>query len=70
MPEPARPIPDGGAGFKSDIASTGENPLVDSDAINRSLRSPEQRQRTFLAVLINTAVASLSTSYLWFGLTF
>lgn len=33
-------------------------------------RSPQQRRRTFLGILVNTAVASLSTSYLWFALSF
>ena len=26
--------------------------------------------RTFMQVLVNTAVANVTTSYLWFGLTF
>ncbi|MDQ0848766.1 DHA3 family multidrug efflux protein-like MFS transporter [Arthrobacter sp. B3I9] len=35
-----------------------------------SLRSPAQRTRTFTGVLVNTALANITTSYLWFALTF
>ena len=31
---------------------------------------PPQGQRSFLHILANTAVANLTTSYLWFALTF
>ncbi|WP_395399477.1 MFS transporter [Arthrobacter sp. UC242_113] len=44
--------------------------LTDSDAVNTSLRSPEQRSRTFTGILVNTALANVTTSYLWFALTF
>jgi MFS transporter, DHA3 family, multidrug efflux protein len=40
------------------------------DGIDTSLRSPAQRSRTFAGVLINTALANITTSYLWFALTF
>lgn len=33
-------------------------------------RSARERDRTFAHILINTAVANLTTSYLWFALTF
>ncbi|HWH98230.1 MAG TPA: MFS transporter [Pseudolysinimonas sp.] len=32
--------------------------------------SPPNGMRTFLGVLVNTAIANVTTSYLWFGLTF
>ncbi|TLM83141.1 MFS transporter [Pseudarthrobacter sp. NamE5] len=34
------------------------------------MRSPAQRFRTFTGILANTAVANITTSYLWFALTF
>lgn len=40
------------------------------DAIDTSLRSPAQRTRTFAGILVNTALANITTSYLWFALTF
>ncbi|MEV7635499.1 MFS transporter [Pseudarthrobacter enclensis] len=39
-------------------------------AIDTSLRTPEERSRTFVGILINTALANITTSYLWFALTF
>jgi DHA3 family multidrug efflux protein-like MFS transporter len=44
--------------------------LTDPDAVDTSLRSPEQRSRTFAGILVNTALANVTTSYLWFALTF
>lgn len=44
-----------------------------SDATNTSdpgRALPQRGFRTFLHVLVNTAVANITTSYLWFGLTF
>ena len=38
--------------------------------IDTSLRSPAQRSRTFVGILVNTALANITTSYLWFALTF
>jgi MFS transporter, DHA3 family, multidrug efflux protein len=35
-----------------------------------SPRSPAQRTRTFTGILVNTALANITTSYLWFALTF
>lgn len=43
---------------------------ADADAIDTSLRSPAQRSRTFAGILVNTALANITTSYLWFALTF
>ncbi|WP_159801280.1 MFS transporter [Arthrobacter zhaoguopingii] len=45
-------------------------PPADSDAIDTSLRTPAERSRTFAGILINTALANITTSYLWFALTF
>ena len=44
--------------------------LADPDAVDTSVRSPAQRSRTFTAILVNTALANITTSYLWFALTF
>lgn len=44
--------------------------LEDPDAVDTSLRSPAQRYRTFAGILVNTALANITTSYLWFALTF
>jgi DHA3 family multidrug efflux protein-like MFS transporter len=43
---------------------------ADSDAIDMSVRTPAQRSRTFAGILVNTALANITTSYLWFALTF
>ena len=43
---------------------------ADPDAVDTSLRSPAQRSRTFAGILVNTALANITTSYLWFALTF
>jgi len=39
-------------------------------AVDTSLRTPAERSRTFAGILINTALANVTTSYLWFALTF
>ncbi|MEO3941202.1 MFS transporter [Paenarthrobacter nicotinovorans] len=41
-----------------------------TDTIDLSIRTPAQRSRTFTGILINTAIANITTSYLWFALTF
>ncbi|MFJ6535955.1 MFS transporter [Paenarthrobacter sp. NPDC091711] len=41
-----------------------------TDSIDLSVRTPEQRSRTFYGILVNTALANITTSYLWFALTF
>jgi len=43
---------------------------ADSDTTGTSLRSPAERSRTFAGILVNTALANITTSYLWFALTF
>lgn len=44
--------------------------LANPDAVDTSLRSAAQRSRTFTGILVNTALANVTTSYLWFALTF
>ncbi|MET1086831.1 MAG: MFS transporter, partial [Arthrobacter sp.] len=79
--EPARQravsAPDGGAGLREDAPLTST--VVDDgaaarptepDTIDTTLRSPAQRSRTFAGILVNTALANITTSYLWFALTF
>ncbi|WP_309075067.1 MFS transporter [Paenarthrobacter sp.] len=41
-----------------------------TDSIDLSIRTPAQRARTFTGILVNTALANITTSYLWFALTF
>ncbi len=41
-----------------------------SDVHDSNPPVPEHGMRSFLHILINTAVANLTTSYLWFALTF
>ena len=69
--------PDDGTRLVDDTAVTsipfggGEaERLADSEAVETSLRSPAQRSRTFAGILVNTALANITTSYLWFALTF
>ncbi|WP_081684029.1 MFS transporter [Granulicoccus phenolivorans] len=45
-------------------------PLADPAAVNRAIRPAPARMRTFTHVLINTGLAGITTSYLWFALTF
>lgn len=49
---------------------TAEPPLADPAAVNRAIRPAPARMRTFTHVLINTGLAGITTSYLWFALTF
>ena len=53
---------------EQDPAPSG--PAAAPAATDTSLRSPAQRSRTFAGILANTAVANITTSYLWFALTF
>ncbi|GEO91738.1 MFS transporter [Kocuria flava] len=73
--------PDGGAGLPADPVVTAPTPplpasdagppaLVDPGAVDTSVRTPQQRFRTFTGILVNTALANVTTSYLWFALTF
>ncbi|MDE8587292.1 MFS transporter [Arthrobacter sp. NQ4] len=43
---------------------------ADLDTVAASLRTPAERSRTFAGILVNTALANITTSYLWFALTF
>lgn len=76
-PPRAAAAPDGRTGLPEDPAVT--SPTADDagtprragpDAIDTSGRSPAQRFRTFSGILANTALANITTSYLWFALTF
>lgn len=50
--------------------SEQEPDLLDPEAIDTTVRSPQRRHRTFAGILVNTALANITTSYLWFALTF
>ncbi|NUU32956.1 MFS transporter [Arthrobacter sp. C9C5] len=43
---------------------------VAPDAVDTPLRDSKQRSRTFNGILLNTGLANITTSYLWFALTF
>ncbi|QDG62176.1 MFS transporter [Pseudarthrobacter sp. NIBRBAC000502771] len=43
---------------------------ADPDTVAAALRTPAERSRTFAGILVNTALANITTSYLWFALTF
>ncbi len=47
-----------------------QRPAVTAAAVGAPLRGPEQRYRTFMGILVNTGLANITTSYLWFALTF
>lgn len=52
-------------------SGAAESPgLANPDAVDTSLRSATQRSKTFTGILVNTALANITTSYLWFALTF
>lgn len=44
--------------------------LLDPEAVDTGVRDPAERARTFRSILANTALANLTTGYLWFALTF
>ncbi|TJY68978.1 MFS transporter [Arthrobacter sp. CAU 1506] len=73
----AAAVDGGGTGLHADAAvanateADGQgSSLADPEAVDTTLRSPEQRSRTFMGILVNTALANITTSYLWFALTF
>ena len=69
--DPAPPRAAADAAPTSAPVEDGEAPrLAGPDAVDTSLRSPAQRSRTFVGILVNTGVANITTSYLWFALTF
>ena len=43
---------------------------ADPDTAGTLPRTPAERSRTFISILVNTALANITTSYLWFALTF
>jgi DHA3 family multidrug efflux protein-like MFS transporter len=76
-PDPQEAVPDGGAASLEDATipsiragGGGAATVPDNDVIDTSLRSPEERYRTFMGILVNTGLANITTSYLWFALTF
>ncbi|MHA7278131.1 MFS transporter [Arthrobacter sp. MDT2-2] len=79
--EPALPraaaVPHDGAGFPEDLPApslqaddSGTPDRDDSGDVDTTLRSPAERSRTFLGILVNTGLANITTSFLWFALTF
>ena len=44
--------------------------LIDPSAVDTSVRPASARHRTFAGILANTALANVTTSYLWFSITF
>ncbi|MCU1575230.1 MAG: Major Facilitator Superfamily transporter, partial [Micrococcaceae bacterium] len=75
-PVPPTTVAPPGADFQEvGVASSpvGDGPaphLADPDTIDTSVRTAGQRFRTFAGILVNTAAANITTSYLWFALTF
>jgi DHA3 family multidrug efflux protein-like MFS transporter len=62
--------PGDGSAVSAPVEDDGALHLANPDAVDTSLRSPAQRFRTFKGILLNTAAANITTSYLWFALTF
>ena len=67
----AASAPAGRAALPADATATSapidaaEGPgLIDPEAVDTSVRSPAQRSRTFAGILVNTALANITTSYL------
>ncbi|MDQ0734487.1 DHA3 family multidrug efflux protein-like MFS transporter [Arthrobacter agilis] len=56
------------SGEAADPAARAEEGAVGT--IDGRARDPKQRSRTFAGILVNTALANITTSYLWFALTF
>lgn len=64
-------LSDEDGGVASATAPEGDGVhLADPAAVDTSLRTPQERSRTFAAILVNTAAANITTSFLWFALTF
>ena len=63
------PAPQGAGVVPQDSAAPREEVAAASPRA-ASLRSPAERNRTFPGILVNTALANITTSYLWFALTF
>ncbi|MHA7144238.1 MFS transporter [Arthrobacter sp. TmT3-37] len=75
VPPGAAAVPHGSTGLSEDVAVPFRQPgdsedRPDSESLHTSVRSPAERSRTFLRILVNTGVANITTSYLWFALTF
>lgn len=68
-PSPADPslqLPSGPT--PNDGTETAE--LIDPTAVDTTARPAKERHRTFTGILVNTALANITTSYLWFSITF
>jgi DHA3 family multidrug efflux protein-like MFS transporter len=71
--DPQTPPADGKRSGGSDAVLdewVGAPDAVDAAAIDTSFRTVGERRRTFTGVLVNTGIANITTSYLWFALTF
>ena len=54
----------------SEAAEDERSGTSDAPGVNTSFRTAEERRRTFMGILVNTGIANITTSYLWFALTF
>ncbi|WP_434995286.1 MFS transporter [Arthrobacter sp. Ld5] len=63
------PAPEGAAATSQDGAAPRDDVTARPPRAT-PLRSPAERNRTFLGILVNTGLANITTSYLWFALTF
>ncbi|BBE22554.1 chloramphenicol efflux pump [Arthrobacter sp. MN05-02] len=75
VPSGAAAVPHGSTGLTEDVAVPVLQPgdsdrRSDSEPLDTSVRAPAARSRTFLGILVNTGLANITTSYLWFALTF
>ncbi len=61
---PSGPVPTG------PLPTADSADLVDPSAVDSSARPAKARHRTFASILVNTAFANVTTSYLWFAITF
>lgn len=62
--------PDGGSARTESSGGDGSR-VPERDAVTGACpRTAQQRSRTFAGILVNTALANITTSYLWFALTF
>ncbi|WP_229116476.1 MFS transporter [Parenemella sanctibonifatiensis] len=59
--------PEAGLDLAGDASS---EEITNPESVDRSVRSPQDRWRTFGQILANTAAANITTSFLWFAVTF
>ncbi|WES62960.1 MFS transporter [Microbacter sp. GSS18] len=67
--EDSSPGPSSGADRADTNAGSGAS-AAEASASAAAITPPPNGMRTFLQVLVNTAVANITTSFLWFALTF